>query len=270
MPYARCFDERKSAVSLLTFAGLLKGASLSNQDDFSSILGRPYDAFPFLKKLGRFGRGSDFERQLRTACRATFAGSHNVEMFADPPYGCGPVHASVPKWRSGCECRRQLNVPSPPCLLISLFRSSPRRTFENAYGGSRITCFSVFILAFCLAYERQVLSSRWYNNERIFRQGANSLSFPFRSLIIRSVDNEAFMKLFDDSFFQLRHALFLFRQTHKGNWSESFRVRWFPYLFAESAVERCENSHSAWPQIKPKFQWVIFYLSFCSLWRMAW
>lgn len=82
--------------------------------------------------------------------------------------------------------------------------------------------------------------SRWGIDGRIRGRGARCVLILLPVRMSRRVDDEASVKLFHDSSFDLTHVLFSFSRTHEVDWSEAFFVGWFSYSFAEGAVERVE------------------------------
>lgn len=59
--------------------------------------------------------------------------------------------------------------------------------------------------------------------------------------VIRRVDDEAFIKLFDDSTFDLTRALLAFRCSKEVDWKESSCLGGFPYFSDEGAVKKLET-----------------------------
>lgn len=67
--------------------------------------------------------------------------------------------------------------------------------------------------------------------------GFPQLAFSLPGHVLRLVENVPFMKLVDYSLFNFAEALSAFKILQMINWSESSCVSWFPYFFAEGAVE---------------------------------
>lgn len=66
------------------------------------------------------------------------------------------------------------------------------------------------------------------------------MHFLLASSVVRLVDNEAFMKLLDESPFKLIYAPLDRRRSQDVGWFKSFRVAWVPYSFAEGSVDQDE------------------------------
>lgn len=173
---------------------------LPNQVAVHSVSDRPYDALPFLKNLGGWGR-CDFESHMWTASFLTFRVWHNMEMFAVPPSASGHLYALVLQCGADNECRCKLNVPSPS--VLTLFSCHIVRETELCDVMFRVGVFNfgLFVLAPFLACARDGLASRWGIHARICGRGACAILFPFPSIMVRLVDDETFLKLFDNSSF---------------------------------------------------------------------
>lgn len=177
---------------------------------------------------------------MRTARRSVFASWHNVGMFAASPSGCGPFCASVPVSSSGYECWCELIVPLPRLLTYVSYQIVSEPDLREAIYRIAVCELTVLVLAFFLACARNDPCSRWFIDERTRGGRACGVIFPLPSSVGRLVDEEAFMKVFDDSSFDLTHALLPFRRTQETNLCASSRVEWFSSSIAEAAVERVE------------------------------
>lgn len=82
--------------------------------------------------------------------------------------------------------------------------------------------------------------SRCGIHARIRGQKTRGALFPLPFRVLRLVDNEAFLKLFDDSSFDLTYALLAPRSTQEVDQSESSSFGWFPYFLAEVSTKRVE------------------------------
>lgn len=161
-------------------------------------------------------------------------------MFAVLPSGLGPLYASVTKWWSGDECRCELNVPSRPVLAYCFSHIFDETDLREAIWRIAVSKFSVLVLTSFLACAPDGSGSSWCIDARIRSRGARGILLSFPSRIIDFVENEAFMRLFEISSFDFTRAFFAFGRTQEVVWSESSRVEWFPYSFAEGAVDRVE------------------------------
>lgn len=86
---------------------------------------------------------------------------------------------------------------------------------------------------------------RWSIDGRACGGGARGVLFTLSTQIICLVDDEAFMRPFNDSSFDLTLALLTTRRTQNVNWSEAACVEWFPFRCAEYAVDALKTSRSS-------------------------
>lgn len=140
---------------------MLKGVgSLSDQIAVYELLDRPYNGFPFLRNLGRWGRDCDFERWMRTA-RRHVCGLAQYSDVCSATVPAWSAYAFVFEWWYGYECRRELNVPSPPVLAYLASHIVDEADLCNVSWRIAVFEFSVFVLAFFLACVRVRLGFRW-------------------------------------------------------------------------------------------------------------
>lgn len=137
MPYVRCSERLEDAAGLSLPVGSLKGFSSFSNQDVNIVLDWSYIIQPFPDNWGFREHDCNFQRQTLTAGLPVIAVWRNVDIFRAPLSSSGLVHALLAPWRSGYECRHELNIPSPPvrmyvCFLSNLDWDGPsKRRLEN-------------------------------------------------------------------------------------------------------------------------------------------
>lgn len=136
---------------------------------------------------------------------------------------------------SGIEC-------SVASVLAYIFRRTVAETnFHNAVCRITVCGASVFALASFLASSHDGPCSGWSTDARTCSRGPHCVQFSLPGIVVRLVDNEAFIKLLDESSFDLTNALLHCGLSQKIAWTRSYCVGWAPYSVAESSVARAED-----------------------------
>lgn len=92
-----------------------------------------------------------------------------------------------------------------------------------------------------LACARDCPCSEWGTDTGMRSRSAHGMPFPSTSRVVRLVENEAFIRLFKDSSFNLTDALLALRRTQEDDWFVSCYVGWLQHSLAEGAVELVER-----------------------------
>lgn len=110
--------------------------------------------------------------------------------------------------------------------------SFPEAVWRIAVCNLIVVPFSSFLLC-----SREAFCFFWTPDARIRAEGARGVPFPYSSQEIRLFDDQAFMRAFDDSLFDLAHPPIAFSHWQKNDFSESSFISRFPFFSGEAAAE---------------------------------
>lgn len=150
------------------------------------------------------------------------------------------LHGSVLEWWSGNECCRELNVSSSSILANFSHHTVVETDFREATGRIAVSQVHVFVLASFFACPRDSVSSCRTSDTKTPSRAASGVLFPLPSCLLSHVDDQTFMKFFDDSSSHVAPALLACRRWQEVGWSELFCIGWLSYYFAKAAVEEDE------------------------------
>lgn len=216
MPYLPCSEDLAYVGRLLDlFATLLNSPTLSDDFEGFMVLELSCEKQPFLRKLLKWGRACDQERQIKTTPQPVFAGFPNVNISAVLTARRPFVHALVSQWWSGYECCRELDIPLSPILAYLSHHTVAAAGLSEAVWKFALFVFFVLVLPSFSPCARESSPADQAGDPQISYGRFRVVTFSLSSSVPETVTDDVFLRLFEDSPLDLVTAFFAFKCSQR-------------------------------------------------------